>query len=60
MKNVEIGTNDITIKKHSESTNMLLGDIVIQNETILEFHKVMKSIPKTKASLLLNQYVEKV
>ena len=48
MKCVKIGTNDVTMEKHSESTNTLLGDIVIQNKTILEFHKVMKSVPKTK------------
>ena len=44
MKCVEIGTHDVTIEKHSKSTDTLLGDIMIQNETILEFYKVMKSV----------------
>ena len=56
---VEVGTNGATIDNHFESTDILLGNIVIQNETILQFHKVMKSLPKTKATLLMNQYVEK-
>ena len=58
---VEITTtgNDVTIEKHSKASDMLLGDIVLQNKTILEFHKVLKSVQKTKATLLLNQYFEK-
>ena len=31
---VEVGTNGATIDNHFESTDILLGNIVIQNETI--------------------------
>ena len=48
-----------TIEKDTDGNDVILGDILIHKETILQLEKIMKSIPKTKATVLLNEYVEK-
>ena len=59
---VEVGTtteNNGTIDKHPNGNDVILGDILIQKDTILQLEKAMKSVPKTKATVLLSEYIEK-